>query len=64
MISMEVRVELEKFVEEAYKCETAEQARDILRRVEQFSKQHEIPAKEDIFLQEGVGEMLYMMATA
>lgn len=66
----EIRRVTSGFVVEAIKCRTAEDAKDLLKRVEKFYLDNDIPlvykkgdwqAEYDEFDRQGVGEMLGMM---
>lgn len=62
MLDKQVRKTLEEFISKAYKCQTTEQARTIREELKVFYSEHKVPAEYDIFLKEGVGEMLAILA--
>ena len=62
MTRQEIRNVMESFKNEVVMCRSIEKARDIEKRVDEFYSNNIVLDEDNVLLQSGFGEALYMMA--
>ena len=56
--------DMRQFVREIYNCRTKEEAIEINKRLDAYYMENDVPEELNHVLNDGVGEMLEMLATA